>query len=275
MLHPCSIHLVFAAIVVNIFGCIDCLAIPPWTEICPLPVTPHIMNSPIASVREKSGVKVDGYCAFATLGPWANQCYEARRARNYTLYAAYFGEELSEAIFEDRQKHPDDPFTFSYDHGTRKVRTAWRQFPFDDAYCEGNGWLNLPKQHLDNFTYWQDLSKHECERLLNKYPEFKSLSMTEMMHLLEGALNAVVESYRGVGGGPTLKDIHRHAAMKCLIGAGGLGCDMGNCAVNFCRLGEDGTMGHGQGECGPVKWAPKSPDFKYSWIDGIPPEVIR
>lgn len=264
MLHPCSVPLVFAAILVYSFGRVDGLALPPWTEICPLPVTQSAMDAPIVTVREKFNVQVDGYCVWAPLGDWANQCYDARRARNYTWYAEYWAKEMNETLYVDRHKNMmNEPFTFSYDHGTRKVRTDWRAMPFDDAYCEANDWMNLPKQHLDNFTYWHNLAKQECNKLLKEFPEYKNLSMTEYLPLAEKVVSSIAASSRGVGGGPTIKDFKRTAVVKCLIG--GLGCDMGNCAVNFCRLGKDGMMGHTPLECGANAWAPRTPPEGWSW----------
>lgn len=253
MHHASKSRLVFIAHVINSFIQISCVTFETPPTPAPSQCTQLYQESdfdkPITVVRQEHG-GLSGFCLFGDQGEWSIKCYDAMIQKDYMKYVRYFGKVYETGARLDRQKHPNDPFTCFYDNGTQKLRTHWRTFPFDDVYCAANGWTNLPRERVNNFKYWETLSKHECGKLFSMYPEFQNMSGKDLGIFTQIENLKISGSAKGIGGGPTVKEMQRHAYAKCLMG--GVGCDLANCAVNFCRLDLDGNMGHGEAECGEI-----------------------
>lgn len=222
----------------------------PTPDECLMPLQQADMERPIGQVlSEHAGV--DGYCFFGTLGVWADRCAVARRQQDYFMYAAELGPDYELQSATNALLHKKSgPLNVYYEKGTRALTTDLLNFPFDDVYCDANDWLRLPREKVWNYTFWSALAASECAALMHDNPEFLGLSMRDMITRTLTENDMTKATHKKQGEGPTIKDMKRHAVMKCLVG--GLGCDMANCAVNFCRVDMKGNMGHGRRDCAPI-----------------------
>merc|ERR1712218_7275 len=139
------------------------------------------------------------------------------------------------------------PMRVPYAKGTRVLYTHLRKSPLEDVYCDANGWTGLPIMNIKNGPAWTEMSKQECGKLTAQFSEVKNMSFVNLESLITQGMDQIIRSSEGFGVGPSVMDMKRIAALKCLLG--GLECDMANCAWNFCRRDDLGIMGHGHEQC--------------------------
>lgn len=202
--------------------------------------------------RQVTNGDIDGYCYFGAEATWLRACASARANMDYLSYARSKSKKYEIATPRiDTNGFAINPLVVKYGEGTRALRTYLISYPLEDVYCEVNGFMDLPVKNLHNHTMWTELAKEECNKLFMEYPEYTFDSMAGELELLELNAKQLQDSAKGMGGGPPLKDMKRHAIAKCLLG--GLECDMANCASNFCRRDDWDMIGHGDKQCQTVR----------------------
>jgi len=179
------------------------------------------------------------------VGTWIRECDTAKAAKNYMAFASLCSQSYR-AIPVRNSSANAALYHIVFEGGN--FSTHHTGYTFDDFYCRVNGWLGLPYQKLNNFSHWSTLSDGHCQDLLSQFPQFKNATYNQLVSMGDrvGMNEAQLQQHaRGQGNAPSVKEARRHAAWKCALGVAG--CDMANCAANFCQL-EDGYIGHGA-EC--------------------------
>lgn len=106
---------------------------------------------------------------------------------------------------------------------------------YDKSFCQYHGFLDLPREKIADHSAWSELSDWECEKLVG------SRSGEPSARILKNLADREARAFKD---GKPHRLMHK-ATFMCNLG--GVGCEMANCALNFCRL-EKGKIGHGA-EC--------------------------
>lgn len=228
---------------------------PPSPDACIEQRTQADFDAPVVQALKQKQANMDGYCYFGSMGEWAHRCAVATHQQSFFQFAAdmepaYEQESATNALLHRKA----GPMNVTYGEGARALQTFLFAFPYDDVYCDANEWTKLPRAQVGNFTFWQSLAESECTALLRDYPDIQGWSMAKYASQTTHENELIRATHKKQGSGPRIEDMRRHAALKCLLG--GLGCDMANCAVNFCRTDGSGNMGHGRRDCGPIPEIP-------------------
>eukprot|EP00438_Fugacium_kawagutii_P021978 Skav217006 [mRNA] locus=scaffold1803:143356:144484:+ [translate_table: standard] len=167
------------------------------------------MEEVVASYHE------DGWCLYGLMGGWASECAVSRKTRNVRPFIEQFEgyykivTHLPNAVPETLQL-PDK----------RKLTLRDHTYPLDDLYCFVNGWYSFPdRSALLNFSYLEEVSDRECNKLKEELPEYHSLTAKDMWDesmLDETILQAEMGGLRQVPE-VAVRGMRVHAAVKCLM----------------------------------------------------------
>jgi len=191
---------------------------------------------------------VGGHCYFAGSNEWFGECGESLKRQDISKFGLWARGSGSSAVsylkdISHDRNHPDLR-TINYWGGT--IKTSNFDYPWDDLYCHGNGWLQLARDKVSNFTSWSSTARTMCSELLNEFPA-SDRTMREMFDRsgAEGDTANFPGNDAILDGSyvPTRENMRRHAAWKCALDPDGVACDMAYCAVNFCTL-DGGYIGH-------------------------------
>eukprot|EP00438_Fugacium_kawagutii_P028868 Skav225490 [mRNA] locus=scaffold1360:22538:30923:- [translate_table: standard] len=172
------------------------------------------MDRPLEEVVASYGE--DGWCLYGSLGTWASECAVSRKTRNVRPFVKQF--QIGYKIVSNAPNAV--PVTLKFpDQSTLTLRDHF--YPLDDVYCFVNGWYSFPDRGalLYNFSYLEEVSDRECNKLKQELPEYHSLSAQDLM--AESVLDEEVlqAAMGGLGHVPelTVRGMRIHAAAKCLM----------------------------------------------------------
>ncbi|CAJ1457596.1 unnamed protein product [Effrenium voratum] len=162
-------------------------------------------------------------------------------ARDYRIFGDYI------ASNEEFLHLPVKRYTYVLPDGA-KVTSRDFLYPLDDIYCLVNGWYDLPRDKAANDReYVERMSRKTCQQLQAEVPNFENLSFQDLLVNFEDSdyLQKMFWNNESSGLVPEwiVKQMRRHAAVKCLLNGGtkeepggtGAMCDISNCAVRACK----------------------------------------
>ncbi|CAE7265753.1 unnamed protein product [Symbiodinium natans] len=198
----------------------------------------------------------DGWCLFGVTGEWASKCAVSRRKGDARTFADSMGEYYKSYIPTSNVSK-----TLRLPDGRSLHNIVDWSYPLDDAYCWILGWYDLDldrKAAVNNYTYLTEVSKASCRSLEQSVPNYHQLSFGDMVEESEKDTDEIDKLWASQK--PVLNlsqafvdGMKLHAAVNCLLGGGEGGiCDIANCALRGCRLGNDRLGYNLRGDCPPV-----------------------